>query len=254
MSDGVVWVVPCYNEERRIDAPAFLAFVRSGRARLLFVDDGSTDGTAQALSALRDEAPDEIDVLALERNVGKAEAVRRGLQRAVEQGASIVGYLDADLSTPPGEAQRLVEVIAAGDGVAVALGSRVARLGARIERRAARHYLGRVFATAASWVLHVPVYDTQCGAKCFRVTPAMRAALGEPFVSRWVFDVELLGRLLIGRPGVAPVGIDAFEEVPLRHWHDVGGSKLGLGGMVSAVVGLVRVRQALRAWRREGAR
>jgi glycosyltransferase involved in cell wall biosynthesis len=249
----VVLVVPCYNEERRIDTGAFLEFARSGRAHLLFVDDGSTDGTARVLSALRDAAPEQVGVLALERNRGKAEAVRSGLRRALDGGASIVGYFDADLSTPPDEVLRLVDVIAGHGELVGVFGSRVARLGARIERHAVRHYLGRVFATAASWVLQVPVYDTQCGAKCFRASPAIRAALDEPFVSRWAFDVELLGRLLAGAPGVVPVGVDAFVEVPLERWRDVGGSKLGLRAMGGAAVDLARVWQMLRARRREAA-
>jgi glycosyltransferase involved in cell wall biosynthesis len=246
----VVLVVPCYNEERRIDAGAFLEFARSGRVHLLFVNDGSADGTARVLSALREEAPGQVDVLPLERNVGKAEAVRLGLRQALDRGASIVGYFDADLSTPPDQVLRLVDAVAGHGGLAAALGSRVARLGAQIERGVVRHYLGRVFATAASWVLQVAVYDTQCGAKCFRASPAVRAALDDPFVSRWVFDVELLGRLLSGAPGVAPVGVDAFVEVPLERWRDVGGSKLGLRAMGGAAVDLLRVRQELRARRR----
>ena len=95
----------------------------------------------------------------------------------------------------------------------------MALLGHRIERSWARHYLGRLFATASSQVLGLPVYDTQCGAKVFRDGPALRAALATPFTSRWAFDVELLGRLGTGADR-------RFLEVPLERWHDVGGSKL----------------------------
>ena len=50
----------------------------------------------------------------------------------------------------------------------------------------------------ASLILHARVYDTQCGAKLFRRSAALEAALADPFLSRWSFDVELLGRMLIG--------------------------------------------------------
>lgn len=248
-SARVVLVVPCYNEARRIDAEAYLSFARSGRARLLFVDDGSTDATAKVLTSMQEVAPTCIDILRIEKNAGKAEAVRRGLLQALDGGAAIVGYLDADLSTSLDEAMRLVEAVD-GETASIALGSRVARLGAQIDRRAYRHYLGRVFATAASLALDVAVYDTQCGAKCFRASPAVRTALAEPFTSSWAFDVELLGRLLSGAPGVTPLGVDAFVEVPLRRWRDMAGSKLGLRAMAGAAVDVIRVWRRLRARRR----
>ena len=151
------------------------------------------------------------------------------MREALGRGAGLVGYLDADLSTPPGELFRLR---AAFDrpGVEAVLGARVALLGTDIERSAARHYLGRVFASLASLILRARVYDTQCGAKLFRASPALEAALAAPFLSRWAFDVELLGRLLTGNDQVPGLPLSAVVEVPLTTWHDVKGSKLGRAG------------------------
>jgi glycosyltransferase involved in cell wall biosynthesis len=243
-------VIPCYDEEQRLDRAALLGMV-DGRAdlRLLLVDDGSRDGTRAVLEGLAAARPGRIAALALTPNRGKAEAVRAGLRAALAEGADVVGYFDADLSTPPEEMLRLLDVIR-GPGPAVVLGSRVALLGTDIHRRAARHYLGRVFASMASLVLDRTVYDTQCGAKLFRRTPALEAAVEAPFLSRWAFDVELLGRLLAGRPGTPGLPPSDVVEVPLRTWRHVPGSKLKPGAMVGALGDLARIRLDLARRRR----
>jgi glycosyltransferase involved in cell wall biosynthesis len=242
-------VIPCYNEERRLDRPALVAMV-DGRAdlRLLLVDDGSRDGTRGVLEELAAARPGRVEALALARNGGKAEAVRAGLRAALAAGAEVVGYFDADLSTPPEEMLRLLEVILAGPSVV--LGSRVALLGADIHRTASRHYLGRVFASFASLVLDARVYDTQCGAKLFRRSPALAAALEAPFLSRWAFDVELLGRLFAGAPDAPGVAPSEVVEVPLRTWRDVPGSKLAPAAMLGALGDLARIRFDLAKRRR----
>jgi glycosyltransferase involved in cell wall biosynthesis len=247
---GPVWiVVPCFNEAGRLDADVLGDLARQAAATVLIVDDGSTDGTAELAAALRDGDPSTFDVLATGANLGKGEAVRRGLCEAIGRGAGIVGYYDADGATPPAEMARLVAV-ARDDAAAMAvLGSRVALLGTRIDRSATRHYLGRVFATASSLLLGMTVYDTQCGAKVFRTGPALRAALASPFHSRWAFDVELLGRLLHGADGVDGLPEQAFREVPLAEWRDPGGSKLGPLGAARAGMDLLRVGAALRRTR-----
>ncbi len=233
MSREIALVIPCFNEAARLDRAEIL---RLARARpdltLVLVDDGSSDQTAEVLTALR-SASDAIRVVALERNRGKAEAVRAGLLAAIADGARIVGYADADLSTPVGELLRLAACVDRYR-VDVILASRVRLLGRQIDRHAHRHYLGRVFATFASIALRLPVYDTQCGAKFFRVTPALVAALRSPFRTRWIFDVELLARLLDGGRDAPPISPGAIREVPLLVWQDVRGSKLRAGGMLWA--------------------
>jgi hypothetical protein len=153
-----------------------------------------------------------------------------------DDGADVVGYLDADLSTPVQEMRRILDVLTARSDIDVVLGSRVALLGRAVHRSAARHYLGRVFATVASTTLGLPVYDTQCGAKAFRAGVPLRAALGSHFDSRWAFDVELLGRLLdVGVPRTA------FFELPLDSWRDVSGSKLSAPAMLKAGLDVVGI-------------
>ena len=244
-------VVPCFDEAARLDTVG-LAALAGVADRVVFVDDGSTDRTAARLSELVTAHPSQFELLHLAHNVGKAEAVRRGLRHLLAQHDAhhdIVGYFDADLATPVAELARLAAVLTERPDCQAVLASRVALLGHHVERRASRHYLGRVYATVASLVLGIPVYDTQCGAKLFRAGPALHAALEQPFPDRWAFDVELLARLLQPGPGVPPVRPDQLVEVPLLEWRDVGGSKLRPTSAVRAGVALAGVRRRMGARR-----
>lgn len=223
-----VVVIPCFNEAQRLDV-AGLDALRDGGVDVLVVDDGSTDDTAARVEAAGHR------VLRLSHR-GKGEAVRAGLVVAADEGADVAGWLDADFATPPSEWLRLLAVLDGDPSLQIVLGSRVAHLGATIERRPLRHYLGRVFATAASLTLGLPVYDTQCGAKVLRLDDIVRRCLTTPFTTTWAFDVELLQRLL--QAGVPP---DALREVPLSTWRDVGGGRLGSAGMARGALELARL-------------
>ncbi|MCG8417511.1 MAG: glycosyltransferase [Proteobacteria bacterium] len=243
---SVVVVIPCYNETRRLASDQFGRLVAAGpsgaRVSLLFVDDGSTDSTRLLLESLRSRMGDHVDILALPENRGKAEAVRAGLGRAVASGADITGYIDADLATPVGEVLRLIATLLDRTDISAVIGSRIAYLGTDIRRRAARHYLGRMFASAASLILGEQIYDTQCGAKFFRTGLPLTRAIDEPFHSRWAFDVELLGRFLAAS-GTA-------IEVPLVRWSDVSGSKMKPVDMVRAGLDLIDIARHLSHRRR----
>src|SRR3954469_5940497 len=97
----IVVVVPCYNESKRLDTQAFAEFARSHpNITVLFVDDGSTDDTPLILERLRQQHSSRVCTLRLSANVGKAEAVRRGMRIALRRGPLMVGYWDSDLATP----------------------------------------------------------------------------------------------------------------------------------------------------------
>ena len=163
---------PLLQRARRLDAGAFREFVLDHEnVSFLFVNDGSTDGTGELLDELAKSNPTRLCVLHLERNSGKAEAVRRGLIEAGEMSCRYAGFWDADLATPLDAIPEFIEHLDDFPDVQMMFGARVRLLGRQIERRPLRHYLGRMFATTASFVLGVPLYDTQCGAKMFRSTP-----------------------------------------------------------------------------------
>lgn len=237
-------VIPCFDEEHRLRREPLEALLGDPRVALVLVDDGSRDGTGALLRRYAAELGPRVEALSLPKNRGKAEAVRAGLSRALGAGAEIVGYADADMSTPPREVLRLLDELVERRADAV-LGSRVLTLGARIERNPIRHYAGRVYATFASLALELPIYDTQCGAKILRDSPALRAALAEPFLSRWAFDVELIGRLVSGG-----VPVERIVEIPLLEWRDVPGSKLKPLAMIRSGLELFRIGIDLR--RRRG--
>ena len=105
----------------------------------------------------------------------------------------------------------------------------------------------------ASLILDLRVYDTQCGAKAFRATPLLRAALAAPFHARWAFDVELIGRLLLGTQSLPGLSVEQFVEMPLQRWTDVPESKLNLFGAPSLAFEVLRIHFALRRLRQEQA-
>ena len=238
-------IIPCHNEAHRLDRKAVEAFIQSTPTiDLMMVDDGSVDSTAEVLQALKSTTNDRLHVRCLASNQGKAEAVRAGMQAALALNRfNVVGFCDADLATPLSEMVRLTEVLDEQDADMV-FGCRLLRLGADIHRSQTRHYLGRFFATVVSSILGLPVYDTQCGAKVFRVSIACEIFRAE-FSSRWFFDVELLARYrqTYGREAT----LRKVIEVPLRTWIDQPGSKLALRDFLMAPFELWRIRRRYRA-------
>ena len=239
---GAAIVIPCFNEAKRLDRTAFERFaVDAQDVALLFVDDGSTDDTKRILDELVTRLSVRASVLALERNAGKAEAVRRGVHHILDWNSAYVGYWDADLATPLGVIREFSDLLDRNPQLQMVMGARVQLLGRQIERSALRHYAGRVAATAISRVLGLRVYDTQCGAKLFR-SDAAGELFREPFRTRWIFDAEVIARLIVSlRARSDRQARDVIYEHPLHVWKDVRGSKIGPSDYLRAAFDLCRI-------------
>ena len=241
-------VVPCFNEVTRLSVTSFRSFAsRWSEGAFLLVNDGSTDDTSGLLRALQESMPESFTTLDLPQNAGKAEAVRRGFELAFKSTPDYVGFWDADLATPLEAVPLFEAVFAERPMVEMVFGARVKLLGRRIERRRVRHYLGRCFATATALVLGLEIYDSQCGAKLFRNTEILRSIFKEPFLSRWIFDVEILARLVRLKRPWPPVNVATIVyELPLPEWVDKAGSKVRPCDFARALVELWRIYLTLR--------
>jgi glycosyltransferase involved in cell wall biosynthesis len=216
-------VIPCYNEEKGISISEYSNFLDNNpEAFICFVNDGSTDNTLKVLNVLKEKHPTQIHILSLEKNSGKAEAVRAGINYCNQNSNhQYIGYLDADLATTLEEFIELRNHLR-GE-IIFSFGSRIRKIGSTIERENSRFLIGRVVATFISNILDIKVYDTQCGSKLF-TREISEELFQKEFISKWLFDVEIFYRMIhiYGREKA----IKKMQEIPLKLWVEKGDSKV----------------------------
>lgn len=241
MKATAVLVVPCYNESDRFDATYWTQAAALDGLHIVFVDDGSGDATADVLTQFAADRSN-VSVLVLERNVGKADAVRRGMAHAVAtMEPPVCGFVDADAAVDVADLDALVDAAAAGaerDTLDTVWAARVALAGHHIQRSTRRHMLGRVIAVAMSSGGQRLPFDTQCGCKFFVTSAEFVACLEQPFRTRWFVDVELLYRLRDAHGEAVRV-----LEVPLAQWRDIPGSRITGAEVFRIVAEVLRVRR-----------
>jgi len=240
-------VIPCYNEAGRLPLDSFRDYIPlNPDIDFIFVNDGSKDATLAILEGLSKEFPGRIEVIGLEKNEGKGQAVRAGVLHALTGPSHFTGFWDADLAAPLSAIRDLLQPLLANPEIQMVFGSRVKLMGRQVERKATRHFLGRIFATTVSIALALPIYDTQCGAKLFRCTPEVRQLFSEPFSSRWAFDFEVMTRFIQGRRRDRNSVRQAIYEFPLYGWRDVDGSKIRPFDFVHAFLDVARIYRKYR--------
>lgn len=237
-------IVPCFNEYKRLPFDDFSSFIEQYNGiDFCFVNDASTDNTLELLNSLQNKHPEQVLIVNLKKNGGKAEAIRQGMLFVNETHPSnFVAFLDADLSAPLIELLRLYDIIK-DQRLQMVFGSRVAMYGNNIHRNVFRHYMGRFFATIASILLNMVVYDTQCGLKIFRKETTQKV-FQSPFMSRWLFDIEIIARLKLIYDEKELLYL--MKEIPLDDWVEKGDSKVKFSELVLIPYQLIKIRHVYR--------
>lgn len=199
-------VVPVYNEADRIDeyVPRLAEWAAERATALLFVDDGSTDGTADRIEGLLDGATGRV----LRRpHAGKGAAVAAGL-RAVA--GEVKAFCDLDLSTPLSDLARIVDLAARAPLLVIASRDVVGSSLVTPEGKG-RETLGRAYNRLLQLLVTPGVVDTQCGAKAARAS-VWDSVLPHCAEAGFAWDAEVVATAL-------RLGIDV-REVPVAWTHD----------------------------------
>lgn len=216
-------VIPSYNEANRLNINDFNFFLNTHKDVLIcFVNDGSRDNTKTILEQLASNFKENCTLLSLDKNQGKAAAVRQGFLFSKENFSfNKIAYLDSDLATSLEECYQISKLIK--DKTIFAFGSRISKIDTQIDRKKHRFLIGRFIATLISKQLNLKVYDTQCGCKVFK-SEIVTKIFKEKFISKWLFDVEIFHRLikLFGKQEMLKI----CKEVPLNVWIDKDESKV----------------------------
>ncbi|MDI6782217.1 MAG: glycosyltransferase [bacterium] len=228
-------VIPCYNEEKRLRVDDFInELAKNPDISLLFVNDGSTDDTLKIIQKICDANPSRALCLSLDENKGKGEAVRMGMLYLLERKTyNIIGFWDADMAVSLAEIRDFMDIFRTNPDIQVVIGSRVHLAGRKIERVNFRHYIGRLFATVMCLTFGFTVYDTQCGAKLFK-SELLVPVVQEPFFSRWIFDVEIIIRILRLLHPFLQDKADWLFEVPVKEWKNVSGTKRSVAAYINS--------------------
>ncbi len=233
MNQIILVIVPCYNEENRFNIEYFENVTKIQNTFWVFVDDGSSDQTANLLLEFCNLP--NTHFLKMPKNLGKSEAIRIGMLEGLNlhSHANWVGFLDSDGAFSAYDIQNILGnlVNEVDKEITAIFSSRVKLAGRDIRRRIFRHILGRIIATFFGFIWKSLPYDTQSGFKVFRNSEFLQKSIQNNFSTRWFFDIEVSTRIASNKNG----NLMIWEE-PVSSWVDIAGSKISLREILRLLV------------------
>ena len=181
-------IVPTYNERENIARLIESILGQDSRLEILVVDDGSPDGTADIVRAIKAQNP-RVDILCRPKKMGLGTAYVAGFRWALERGYDFVFEMDADFSHDPNHLPEFLRAIQAADLV---LGSRYREGKVTVVNwpiaRLILSYFANVYARR---VTGLDVWDATGGFKCFRRAVLEAIDLNKVRSNGYAFQIEM---------------------------------------------------------------
>ena len=209
--------MPAYNEGERIRPTLeryldFFEGLNDLEFVIVVVLNGCKDNTREVVEGIWD---DRIVILEFER-AGKGFAITEGFKYALENGWDLIGFVDADMSTPPRAFYGLIKHIRDADGIIADRWDLRSKITPK--QSLFRRFISRGYNMIVRSLFLFNHKDTQCGAKLFK-RELLEKIVPRLSFSEWGFDVDLLfyARRESGR----------VKSIPTE-WHDEKGSHVNL--------------------------
>ncbi|TPN86920.1 dolichyl-phosphate beta-glucosyltransferase [Aquimarina algicola] len=238
MKTGII--IPCYNEEKRLNVAAFKKFIaQTNDFHLCFVNDGSKDDTISVLKDIQFSNPNKVSIIDMRKNSGKAAAVRAGARYLHSRGdITYIGFIDADLSTDFEDFNDLLKTLKTNKKLSMVFGSRAKNATSSIQKNSCRGLISKCINILIVLILGLSIKDTQCGAKVFKAE-LVPIVFNKSFLSKWLFDVEMF--IKMKRHFGKAVIMTKIHEQPLSRWIHVEDSKLGLKDAIEIPFRLISI-------------
>lgn len=224
-------IIPTYNEIENIREMILVVMNLDGDFELLVIDDGSPDGTAQAVIALQSDFSTRLHLLQRDEKKGLGTAYITGFEWALERGYDYIFEMDADFSHNPSDLIRLYEACAVS-GYDLAIGSRYIT-GVNVVNWPIGRVLMSYFASVyVKFITGLPIKDATAGFKCYHKSVLEGIKLDEVKFIGYAFQIEM--KFTAWKLGFKVV------EVPIIFTDRTKGtSKMSTGIFKEAVIGVI---------------